>query len=105
MSMGSSSSSGSSIGSTTHRSQLNVPRSPRERNDDDDDEEEVVVVEDSDGSAAMILKDAETAAPTSQHHQQQVQPPPVSTNDVGELVTKAKKAAASLWMILHAQVR
>ena len=25
--------------------------------------------------------------------------------DVGELVVKAKKAAASLWMILHAQVR
>lgn len=25
-------------------------------------------------------------------------------NNVGELVAKAKKAAASLWMILHAQV-
>lgn len=28
----------------------------------------------------------------------------VANADVGELVVKAKKAAASLWMILHAQV-
>jgi hypothetical protein len=28
-----------------------------------------------------------------------------ANNNVGELVAKAKKAAASLWMILHAQVR
>lgn len=28
-----------------------------------------------------------------------------TNNNVGELVARAKKAAASLWMILHAQVR
>lgn len=30
--------------------------------------------------------------------------PDTSNTDVSELVVKAKKAAASLWMILHAQV-
>lgn len=41
---------------------------------------------------------------TQQHHQPQ-QTGVCPTNNVGELVAKAKKAAASLWMILHAQVR
>jgi hypothetical protein len=35
---------------------------------------------------------------TPQQHQ-------TGPTNVGELVAKAKKAAASLWMILHAQVR
>jgi hypothetical protein len=33
------------------------------------------------------------------------QPQEQATNNVGDLMTKAKKAAASLWLILHAQVR
>ena len=32
------------------------------------------------------------------------QVPPTASTNVGELVVKAKKAAVSLWMILHAQV-
>lgn len=47
------------------------------------------------------------AASALQQLKQQQQPPPppiTTTTNVGELVNKAKKAAASLWMILHAQV-
>ena len=40
-----------------------------------------------------------------QQQQQHAQPQVAPATNVGELVTKAKKAAASLWMILHAQVR
>jgi hypothetical protein len=44
--------------------------------------------------------DAESSAP---RHRPTVGP--LTNNNVGEVVAKAKKAAASLWMILHAQVR
>lgn len=39
-----------------------------------------------------------------QPRQQPPRPEPQKENDVGALVAKAKKAAASLWTILHAQV-
>ena len=46
---------------------------------------------------------------TQVEHQQNVAPPALDAGggepqDVGAVVLKAKKAAASLWMILHAQV-
>lgn len=72
-------------GGSINKLQRNAHRSPGEE-------------EERNSGAAMKSGNAEyTTAPQ--------QPPPTSTNNVGELVTKAKKAAASLWMILHAQVR
>lgn len=44
------------------------------------------------------------AAMTTDNAELIQQPQSSLTSNVGELVTKAKKAAASLWMILHAQV-
>lgn len=75
---------GNGSGGGINKLQRNAHRSPEEE-------------EERNSGAAMKLGNAEyTTAPQL--------PPPTSTNNVGELVTKAKKAAASLWMILHAQV-
>ncbi|KAL9187110.1 hypothetical protein ACHAXT_010830 [Thalassiosira profunda] len=71
---------------------------------DDDGEEE------SSPSAALASM-ALDGAPREQHRfgalpqqqQQPQRPEPQKENDVGALVAKAKKAAASLWTILHAQ--
>lgn len=61
-----------------------IPHSPGEKEDEDDGKHR----------AAMTTDNAELAQQSQSS----------STSNVGELVTKAKKAAASLWMILHAQV-
>ena len=69
----------------------------------------IVVTEHMEISAASALQQLKQQ---QQQQQQQLPPPPplpitttTTTTNVGELVNKAKKAAASLWMILHAQVR
>ncbi len=56
--------------------------------------------------------DGRRGAGVSDVKESNLMPPPAPapqqdspSNNVGELVAKAKKAAASLWMILHAQVR
>jgi hypothetical protein len=62
-------------------------------------------------SAASALQQLKQQQQQQQQQQQLPPPPPLpittttTTTNVGELVNKAKKAAASLWMILHAQVR
>ena len=65
---------------------------------DDDDEK----LQEENGGTPSSTPPLVTATTTSSRQQQQQQ---TSNQNVGELVVKAKKAAASLWMILHAQVR
>ena len=64
---------------------------------DDDDEK----LQEENGGTPSSTPPLVTATTTSSRQQQQQQTP---NQNVGELVVKAKKAAASLWMILHAQV-
>ena len=65
---------------------------------DDDDEK---LQEENDGTPSSTPPLVTATTTSSRQHQQQQQTP---NQNVGELVVKAKKAAASLWMILHAQV-
>ena len=64
---------------------------------DDDDEK----LQEENGGTPSSTPPLVTATTTSSRQQQQQQ---TSNQNVGELVVKAKNAAASLWMILHAQV-
>ena len=68
---------------------------------DDDDDEKLQEEDDGTPQSSSSTPPLINATTTSSSRQQQQQTP---NQNVGELVVKAKKAAASLWMILHAQV-
>lgn len=110
---------------TSSRGILRVARSsftcvPCGNNDNDNDDDDLATssspATSSDSSAPVhSLGDVHAgthAATQSSSHvsdsaectSKQQHPPPIGTNNnVGEVMAKAKKAAASLWMILHAQ--
>lgn len=78
--------------SSTSAMQLDVPRRRQEEEGQGCVDSDTAMSEGSSTESAFM-------PPRPRQPQQQTGP----TNNVGELVTKAKKAAVSLWMILHAQ--
>ncbi|KAL7552996.1 hypothetical protein ACHAWF_016240 [Thalassiosira exigua] len=87
-------------GTATHGGHPIDPKTPRSQRDGP--------VEDSRGAAMpQDCKESVASAPPTQERLQPVGDGDSQTRacpaDVGDLVKKAKKAAASLWMILHAQ--